>query len=112
MTSNTVHIDAGQLSLVLAVHKLHRYQQQSGAPLMPSARWAVMSAHHVACHACSRHATPAYLPVNSVAGPMQRGDVMACIERTRLMGGTDTVTHTFGAGIRALRAEPHHFLQA
>ncbi|MDO9032879.1 MAG: hypothetical protein Q7V09_20825 [Hydrogenophaga sp.] len=44
------------------------------------------------------------------AGPMSRGHVAELIERTRLLHGLPEVRKTWGAGLRALLAEPRHVL--
>jgi len=44
-------------------------------------------------------------------GPMRRGHVVELIERTRLLHGLTEVRKTWGAGLRALTAEPRHVLR-
>jgi hypothetical protein len=43
-------------------------------------------------------------------GPMRRGHVAELIERTRTLHGLPEVRKTWGAGLRALKAEPRHIL--
>ena len=47
---------------------------------------------------------------NCATGPMRRGRVVELIERTRLLHGLPEVRKTWGAGLRALTAEPRHVL--
>jgi hypothetical protein len=43
-------------------------------------------------------------------GPMHRGHLAELIERTRTLHGLPEVRKTWGAGLRALKAEPRHIL--
>lgn len=94
-------ISADQLKLVLTARHLNRLTGKR-------TRWAAMSATTRVSMGCARrHWTPA-LPVPSLLTPMERGTLLAAIERTRCTAGTAAVRRTFGAGIRALRAENAH----
>lgn len=99
----TSAISADQLKLALAARKINCLTGTR-------TRWAAMSATTRVSMGCARggsHWVPP-LPVPSLLTPMERGNLAAVIERTRCMAGTAAVRRTFGAGIRALRAENAH----
>lgn len=99
----TSAISAEQLKLALVASRINRLTGKR-------TRWAAMSATtrvSMGCARGGRHWVPP-LPVPSLLTPMERGDLFKAIERTRLHAGTAAVRRTFGAGIRALRAENAH----
>lgn len=97
----TSAISADQLKLALAARKLNALTGKR-------TRWAAMSAHVRVSMGCARRHWQPALPVPSLLTPMERGNLIAVIERTRLHAGTAAVRRVFGAGIRQLRAENAH----
>ena len=99
----TSAISADQLKLALVARRINRLTGKR-------TRWAAMSATtrvSMGCVPPGRHWVRP-LPMPSMLMPMERGDLFKAIERTRCVAGTAAVRRTFGAGIRALRAENAH----
>lgn len=76
----------------------------------PACGWAAMANHEWTPRECRRsdfgpttvHARPPALT------PMQRGGLHRAIRRQRLAEGLPSIRKTFGAGLRAVLAEPAH----
>lgn len=105
-------IRAVDVSLVLHAHKLRRYTRGrtcqmcalSPAPMLDvdcNARWGRADLTAASIRMGLRKCQ---------VSPMQRGYISRVYERVKLRGGRAELLRTWGAGIRALRAEPRHVL--
>jgi hypothetical protein len=107
-------IPADHLVTVLAAHKLRRYTQGRTCQLCVVTAAPLLQ---VDCHHGSRHTTAAKRAQALKDGnwpphitPLRRGHISSLYARTRLHHGLKEVRRTWGAGLRALLAEPKHAL--
>ncbi len=106
---NTTAIKAEHVALVLAAAKLRRSTGGSTCALCALSRGPMLQLD------CSTSKSPHFLETalrlryaGARVTPMQRGGIALLYERTRRERGTAEVRRTWGAGIKALRAEPRH----
>jgi hypothetical protein len=97
-------ISADHLAAVLAAHKLRRYSAGQTCQLCALTAAPLVS---VDCHEGRK---PLAVPHRALVSPMQRGRIHSLYTRTRLQHGLAEVRRTWGAGLRALLAEPAHVL--
>jgi hypothetical protein len=110
--SITATIRADQLGLLLASAKLRQFNHGRTAQFCILSRGPVITTH---CHDRLRHAARRdgrrFGLSDATLMPMQRGGIAELYERVNLKAdGRKEVRHTWGCGIRALRAEPRHVL--
>lgn len=99
--SSTRHIDAEHVLLALVARRAN-----------PRCRWAAMADHEWTPREC-RHRYYGPTPAQHrppLLSPMARGHLHRAIERQRLTQGLPSIRKTFGAGLRALLAEPAHLV--
>lgn len=98
-------INAEHLLLVLVARKIAARQAARGER---ACRWAAMS-NGVSTQHCNRRSSGYRLPHPPLMTPLQRGDLLAAVERTRLVGGLAEVRRTWGCGLRAIQAEARQY---
>lgn len=102
---STRHINAEHLLLTLVARKIAARQTARGER---ACRWAAMS-NGASTQRCDRRGSSYRLPHPPLMTPMQRGDLQAAVERTRLVGGLAEVRRTWGCGLRAIQAEARQY---
>lgn len=98
-------INAEHLLLVLVTRKIAARQAARGER---ACRWAAMS-NGASTQRCDRRGGRYRLPHPPLMTPLQRGDLLAAVERTRLVGGLAEVRRTWGCGLRAIQAEARQY---
>lgn len=110
---STATIRAADLPLVLFAAKLRRYNQGRTCQLCALSAEPLIAVscadertrrERMQAHALRMGTSPARV------SPLQRGDISLVVERTQRQHGSREVQRTWGAGVRALRAEPRHVL--
>lgn len=111
---HTATIRAADLPLVLAAAKLRRANAGQTCQLAALSERPLIE---LDCASTSRWTRPGLRDEARRMGlaqsrilPMQRGHIALVYERIRREHGRGEVLRTWGAGIRALRAEPRHVL--
>lgn len=95
------YIKAEHVLLALVARKVANMQVAHGER---GARWAAMS-NGVNTQSCDRRRGAYRLPCPPLMLPMNHGDLLRTVERSRLQRGLPEVRRTWGCGLRALQAE-------
>lgn len=97
------YINAEHLALSLVARKAN-----------PRCRWAAMSNSRWSPECRRRYSDSPMPEINftPILAPMQRGYLHRAIQSQRLTLGLPSIRQTFGVGLRALLAEPAHFVPA